>query len=113
MAREPRETQEQEQALLEGEPLHLAHAVLSWPHCSHYELAGFEAEQARLHEWPWLRSRARACRVAHLMQNFEPRSGAILSRLLARDHFLLSHYPGLHIAFPMFPFLFCSFSCCC
>ena len=99
LAGERSQTWEQEQALLEGEPLCLAHALLSWPHCLHYELAGFEAEQACLHEWPWLRSGARACGVVHLMQNFEPQPDAILARLLARDHFLLSQFPGLHVAF--------------
>lgn len=58
LAGEPRGTREQGQALLGGEPL--ARALLSWPHCSRHELAGFEAEQAHLHEWPWPRSRAKA-----------------------------------------------------
>lgn len=49
-AGERRQTWEQEQGLLEGEPLRLARALLSWPHCSQYELAGFEAKQACLHE---------------------------------------------------------------
>jgi len=101
LAGEQGQTREQEQALLEGETSAFSSRSAVVAALLTLRAAGFEAEQAHLHEWPWLRSRAGAGGVVHLMQSSEAQSDAMPARLLARDPFLLSRFPGLHFAFPL------------